>query len=254
MGQLDGKRALVTGGTSGIGLATARQFRDEGARVIVTGLTPSRIESAQAELGGEVLVLGVDAGDVAAQRALAGTVEERFGQLDIAFLNAGTSDWRPFEAHDEASFDRLIDVNLKGIFFLTQSLLPVFASPASVILNSSNSAHRGSPSANVYAATKAGLASLARSWNADLLRSRGIRFNSISPGPITTGVIDQLELPPDELETLLEGIRETVPAGRFGHTDEVARAVVYLASDESAFTVGADLVIDGGQSTFARGA
>ena len=107
---------------------------------------------------------------------------------------------------------------------------------------------------NVYAATKAALASLARSWNADLLRSRGIRFNSISPGPITTSVIDQLQLPPDELETLLEGIRETVPAGRFGHTDEVARAVVYLASDDSAFTVGADLVIDGGQSTFARGA
>jgi NAD(P)-dependent dehydrogenase (short-subunit alcohol dehydrogenase family) len=253
MARLTGKRALVTGGTSGIGLETARQFLAEGAQVIVTGVTPSRIEAAQAALGPEVPVLRADAADLDAQRALAREVQDRFGQLDIAFLNAGVSDWRPFDQHDEASFDRLFDVNVKGIFFLTQALLPVFANPASVVLNSSNSVHGGYPSANAYAATKAALASLVKSWNADLLRSHGIRFNAVSPGPITTPLIDKLGLPPDRLEVLLQGIRDDIPVGRFGEACEVARAVVYLASDESAFTVGADVLIDGGQTAFSRG-
>src|SRR5690349_724651 len=163
MSRLAGKRALVTGGTSGIGLETAKQFLAEGARVIVTGVTPAHIEKASVELGSEVTVLRVDAADLAAQRELAQTVQDRFGSLDIAFLNAGVSDWRPMEAHDEASFDRLFTINVKSVFFLMQALVPVLANPSSVVLNSSASAHVGAATANAYAATKAAVSALMRS-------------------------------------------------------------------------------------------
>ncbi len=248
MSRLAGKRALITGGTSGIGLETAKQFLAEGAQLIVTGVTPSNIDKARVELGPDVAVLRVDAGDLAAQRKLAQTVQERFGALDIAFLNAGVSDWRPFEAHDEASFDRLFTINVKSVFFLMQALVPVLANPASVVLNSSNSAHGAYATANAYAATKAAVSALMRSWNADLLRSHGVRVNAISPGPIATPLYDSI--PAEYHQGVMDGIRATIPVGRFGEAEEIAKTVVHLASDESRFTVGADLVIDGGQTIF----
>jgi NAD(P)-dependent dehydrogenase (short-subunit alcohol dehydrogenase family) len=249
MNRLAGKRALITGGTSGIGLETARRFVAEGARVLVTGVTPGSIEKARQILGEDVPVVRADARDLDAQRALVELVREHFGQLDVAFLNAGVSDWRPFEDHTEESFDRLFDINVKSVFFLTQALVPLLTNPASVILNSSNSAHGGYGASNAYAATKAAVSSLMRSWNADLLSSHGIRFNAISPGPVDTPLYAKLGIEdPAQQAAVLDGISSGIPLGRMGRSEEIAEAVVYLASDASAFTVGQDLVLDGGQT------
>jgi len=249
MKRLAGKRALITGGTSGIGLATAQCFVAEGARVLVTGVTPASIEKARQALGDDVPVVQADARDLEAQRALAERVREHFGQLDVAFLNAGVSDWRPFEEHTEDSYDRLFDINVKSVFFLTQALLPLFANPSSVILNSSNSAHGGYGRSNAYAATKAAVGSLMRSWNADLLTAYGIRFNAISPGPVNTPLYAKIGIEdPAQQAAVLEAISSGIPVGRMGSPEEIAEAVVYLASDAAAFTVGQDLILDGGQT------
>lgn len=249
MERLAGKRTLITGGTSGIGLATAHRFVAEGARVMVTGVTPASIKRARESLGSDVPVVQADAGDLAAQRGLAQQVHQHFGQLDVAFLNAGVSDWRPFEEHTEVSFDRLFDINVKGVFFLTQALLPYLANPSSVILNSSNSAHGGYGRSNAYAATKAAVSSLMRSWNADLLTARGIRFNAVSPGPVDTPLYAKAVIEdPAQQKVVMEVISSGIPLGRMGNPDEIAEAVAYLASDAAAFTVGQDLVVDGGQT------
>lgn len=169
MPRLQGKRTLITGGTSGIGLETAKQFLDEGARVVVTGVNPDSIAKAKAELGSEVLVLRADSASVAAQRELAQAVKDHYGQLDIAFLNAGVSVWLPFEEWTEEKFDRSFDVNVKGPYFLFQALLPVFASPASVVLNTSVSAHVGAERSSVYAATKAAFLNMSKTLSTELL-------------------------------------------------------------------------------------
>ncbi|WP_431037695.1 SDR family oxidoreductase [Streptomyces sp. P6-2-1] len=249
MKRLAGKRALITGGTSGIGLETARHFLAEGADVLVTGVTPASIENARQVLGEGVPVVEADARDLEAQRGLADRVRESFGELDVAFLNAGVSDWRPFEDHTEESYDRLFDINVKSVFFLMQALVPVLANPSSVILNASNSAHGGYGRSNAYAATKAAVASLMRSWNADLLLSHGIRFNAISPGPVNTPLYAKLGIEdPARHVAALDAISSGIPLGRMGRPEEIAEAVVYLASDASAFTVGQDLILDGGQT------
>ncbi|QNP68160.1 SDR family oxidoreductase [Streptomyces roseirectus] len=245
MNRLAGKRALITGGTSGIGLETARRFVAEGADVLVTGVTPAGIDNARQVLGDKVPVVRADARDLDAQRGLAERVREHFGELDVAFLNAGVSDWRPFEDHTEDSFDRLFDINVKSVFFLTQALIPVLAHSSSVILNASNSAHGGYGQSNAYAATKAAVSSLMRSWNADLLASHGIRFNAISPGPVDTPLYSKYG---ERRAAMLEAISSGIPVKRMGRPGEIAEAVVYLASDASAFTVGQDLILDGGQT------
>ena len=245
MNRLAGKRALITGGTSGIGLETAQRFVAEGADVLVTGVTPASIDRARQILGDKVPVVRADARDLDAQRGLAERVREHFGELDVAFLNAGVSDWRPFEDHTEDSFDRLFDINVKSVFFLTQALIPVLANPSSVILNSSNSAHGGYGRANAYAATKAAVGSLMRSWNADLLKSHGIRFNAISPGPVDTPLYSKFG---EQRAAMLEAISSGIPVQRMGMPGESAEAVVSLGSDASAFTVGQDLVLDGGRT------
>ena len=242
MNRLNNKRALITGGTSGIGLETARQFLKEGARVAITGSNPATLETARNELGG-VLAIRADAGDAAAQKTVANAVREGFGGLDILFANAGIGDFRPLEQWDEAGFDRSVAVNLKGSFFLIQALLPILANPASIVLNTSVNAHIGMPTSSVYAATKAGLISLARTlWVSSL---RGIRVNAVSPGPIATPLHGKIGMG----EADIQGLIAQVPAGRRGDPKEIAQAVVFLASDEAAFTVGSELVIDGGMST-----
>jgi NAD(P)-dependent dehydrogenase (short-subunit alcohol dehydrogenase family) len=185
MNRLNGKRALVTGGTSGIGLETARQFLEESARVAVTGTNPATLDAARRELGDAVLAIRADAGDAAGQQAVAEAIRQGFGGLDILFVNAGVADFRPVEQWDEAGFDRSVAINLKGPFFLVQALLPVFANPASVVLNTSINARIGMPNSSVYAATKAGLISLARTLSGELIQ-RGIRVNAVSPGPVST--------------------------------------------------------------------
>lgn len=245
---LQGKRILVTGATSGIGFEAARAFLKAGARLVVSGSTQKTADAAAAKLDGDVLPVGADARDLDGQRALAALAADHFGRLDAAFLNAGVSNWRPFLAHDEASFDRLFDINVKSTFFLMQALVPVMASPSSVIITSSNSAHGGTANSNAYAASKAALSSLARSWNADLLREHGIRFNTVSPGSVDTPLYAKMGLDAEAQAAAMERIRGGIPAGRLGRASEIASLAIYLASDESEFAVGHDFVVDGGQS------
>jgi NAD(P)-dependent dehydrogenase (short-subunit alcohol dehydrogenase family) len=247
MNRLNGKRALITGGTSGIGLETACQFLEEGARVAITGTNPATLDFARKELGNDALVIRADAGNVAGQQAVAEAVRQGFGGLDILFVNAGVADFRPVEQWDKASFDRSVAINLKGPFFLVQALLPILANPASIVLNTSINARIGMPNSSVYAATKAGLISLARTLSGELIQ-RGIRVNAISPGPISTPIYGKLGLSEADLKATTATIQNQIPAGRFGNPSEIAKAVVFLASDESAFTVGSELVIDGGMS------
>ena len=243
MSRLKNKRTLVTGGSSGIGLETARRFLAEGARVAITGSNPASLEAAREELG-DVLVIQADAGDVAGQAQVADTIRDHFGGLDVVFINAGVGDFRPLDQWDEAGFDRSLAINLKGPFFLVQALLPLFAKGASIVLNTSINAHIGMPNSSVYAATKAGLLSLARTLSGELL-PRGIRVNAVSPGPIATPLHGKIGMGDAEIK----GLVAQIPLGRRGAPKEIADAVVFLASDESAFTVGSELIIDGGMST-----
>lgn len=246
MSRLQGKRTLITGGTSGIGLETAKQFLAEGARVIVTGVHPDSIAKAQAELGSEVPVLRADSASVAAQKELAQAVQDHYGQLDVAFLNAGVSVWRPIEEWTEDMFDRSFGINVKGPYFLIQALLPVFANPASVVLNTSVSAHTGADRSSVYAATKAAFLNMSKTLSTELL-GRGIRVNAVSPGPVETPLYDKAGIPEAYREQVNKAIVSTIPLGRFGTPEEVAKAVLYLASDESRWTVGSEIVVDGGR-------
>jgi NAD(P)-dependent dehydrogenase (short-subunit alcohol dehydrogenase family) len=243
MGRLQNKRALITGGSSGIGLETARHFLQEGARVAITGSNPETLEAARQQLG-DVLAIRSDAGDVAAQKQVADAIRNSFGGLDTMFINAGVGDFRPIDQWDEGGFDRSFAINLKGPFFLIQALLPILANPASIVLNTSINAHIGMPASSVYAATKAGLLSLARTLSGELI-GRGIRVNAVSPGPIATPLHGKIGMG----EAEIAGLVAQIPAGRRGLPAEIAQAIVFLASDESAFTVGSELVIDGGMST-----
>lgn len=246
MTNLNGKRALITGGTTGIGFATAKEFLARGARVIITGNNPETIEKAQKELGSDVLAIKADSASVGEQKNLAEKVREHFGALDIAFVNAGISDWRPIEAFTEDAFDRQFAVNVKGPFFLIQSLIPVFANPASVIMNASIFAHTGTPRSSVYSATKAAMLSFTKTMTSELLE-RGVRFNAISCAAVDTPLFDKLGIPDAYREQVTKDVTATIPAGRYGRPEEIAKAVSYLASDDSAWTVGTELVLDGGR-------
>jgi NAD(P)-dependent dehydrogenase (short-subunit alcohol dehydrogenase family) len=245
MNRLRGKRALITGGTSGIGLETARQFLQEGARVAITGKNPATLDAARQELGSGVVVIPSDAGDASGQKAVAESLRQSMGGLDVLFVNAGIAELRPIEQWDSASFDRSIAINVKGPFFLIQALLPLFANPSSIVLNASVNAHIGMPNTSVYGASKAALLSLVRTLSGELI-ARGIRVNAISPGPITTPLYGKLGLSESDLKKVSASIENQVPAGRFGKPGEIASAVVFLASDESAFTVAGEIMIDGG--------
>lgn len=248
MSRLQGKRTLITGGTTGIGLETAKQFLAEGAQVAITGQNPDTLAQAQKELGETVVVLKSDAGQVIEQKRLAEEVARVLGQVDAMFLNAGIGIFQPLETWDEASFDQQIAVNLKGPYFLIQSLLPILANPASIILNTSINAHIGMPNSSVYAASKAALISLSRTLSGEMV-DRGVRVNAISPGPISTPIYGKLGIPADALGKMAETIRNQIPLKRFGNPIEIAKAAVFLASDESAFMLGSEIVIDGGMST-----
>jgi NAD(P)-dependent dehydrogenase (short-subunit alcohol dehydrogenase family) len=245
MDRLKGKRALITGGSSGIGLETARRFVAEGARVAITARSPEGAHAARQEFGDAVLYIASDAGDAASQKEVAATVKEHFGALDILFVNAGVAELKPIEAWDEAAYDRSFHTNVRGPFFLIQALMPVFSNPASIVLNASINAHIGMANTSVYGATKSALLSLARTLSGELA-PRGIRVNAISPGPIETPLYGKLGLAAADLKAVAESLQNQVPVHRFGNPVEIANAVVFLASDESAFTVGSELIIDGG--------
>jgi NAD(P)-dependent dehydrogenase (short-subunit alcohol dehydrogenase family) len=241
MDRLKGKRALITGGTTGIGFATAEEFLNEGARVIVTGSNSKNLEAAKQKLGAGAVAILADAGSVAAQSTVAETVRTEFGGLDVLFCNAGIAEMRSLEAWDEAAFDRSFNTNVKGILFLIQKLLPLFANPASIVLNGSVNAHIGMPNSSVYAATKAAISSLARTLSGELI-GRGIRLNTVSPGPIDTPLYGKIGMSHEGASQL----QKQIPEGCFGTAQEIAKAVVFFASDECGFSVGSELLITGG--------
>jgi NAD(P)-dependent dehydrogenase (short-subunit alcohol dehydrogenase family) len=245
--KLAGKVALVTGGNSGIGLAAALAFAKEGARVVITGRDQATLDQAAAQLGGKVIAVRSDAGSVADGIKLATLLQQEGVMLDAVFINAGVAKLAPFEAVGEEMWDVTFNSNLKGPYFLIKALLPRLNQGAAIVLNGSINAHIGMPNTSVYAASKAALISLAKTLSAELL-SRGIRVNVVSPGPVTTSLLSRLGLPAEKLSEVAAGIQAQVPLKRFGTPEEIASAVLYLASAEAAFIVGTELVIDGGMS------
>ena len=247
MKRFEDKNVLVTGGNSGIGLAAALAFAKEGARVVITGRDQVTLDKATAELGEHAISVRNDAGSVADGSKLATVLQQRHLMLDAIFINAGVAKLSPFEAVDEDVWDVSFNTIVKGPYFLIKALLPCLNRGAAIVLNGSINAHIGMPNTSVYAASKAALISLAKTLSSELL-SKGIRVNVVSPGPITTHLLERLGLPTEQLSEVANGILAQIPLKRFGTPDEVASAVLYLAGAESAFVVGTELVIDGGMS------
>lgn len=245
MKKLTGKTALITGGNSGIGLATARLFREQGARVAITGQSAATLAQARDELGSDVLALQSDAGSLADIDKLMAEVKASFGQLDILFVNAGNSRPAPFERVTEAQFDEANAVLFKGAYFTIQKALPVLAKGASVIVTTSISNQKGSPNFSIYAACKAALRSLVQTLSLELV-DRGIRVNAVSPGPIDTpGFGRYWGVPPEVVQAAKDEFIRKSPMKRFGDPDEVAKAVLFLASDDSSYIAGTEIVVDG---------
>jgi NAD(P)-dependent dehydrogenase (short-subunit alcohol dehydrogenase family) len=245
MGKLQGKVAVVTGGNSGIGLATAKEFSREGARVVITGRDRRTLDEAAREIGGEVLALRSDASSLADIEGLFAAVGERFGRVDVLFVNAGVGKFAPLEETTEELFDQIMDINFKGAYFTVKKALPLLSDGASVILNTSVVAHVGFPNSSVYSASKAALLSLVRTLSADLV-GRGIRVNAVSPGPVETPIFGKMGLPPEALEETTKGFGRQVPLKRLGRPEEIAKTVLFLASPDSSFLLGAEIVADGG--------
>jgi NAD(P)-dependent dehydrogenase (short-subunit alcohol dehydrogenase family) len=247
MQRFQGKTVLVTGGSSGIGLATAQAFIAEGAHVFVTGRDAAMLQQAQTTLGERATTLRNDAADIPAAAQLRQQLAGHGVQLDAVFVNAGSAQLAPFAEVDEAFWDRLFNSNVKGAYFQIQALLPLLAPGASIVLNGSVNAHIGMPDSSAYAASKAALISLAKTLSAELL-PRGVRVNVVSPGPIETPLYGKLGLDAPTLATVAAQIQSQVPLGRFGKAAEVAATVLHLAAPESGFIVGTEILIDGGMS------
>ncbi len=245
MGKLSGKLAVVTGGTTGIGLATARVFAGEGAKVIATGRNPETVAAARKELAGIAEVVQSDAGDPAQVRKLFADIGRAHRKIDVLFLNAGIAKFAPLADSPEELFDQIFQVNVKGPFLAIQAALPFLGKGSSVIFNTSVVAERAFAGASVYSASKAALAALARGAALEL-GARGVRVNAVAPGPITTPIFDKLGLPREVREEFLRDASERIPLGRIGAAEEVARAVLFLASDDAAFVSGHELSVDGG--------
>jgi len=243
--RFEGKVAVVTGGNSGIGLATAKAFAREGAKVAITGRSEATLKEAQADLGPEALVLRADMSRVSEIGTAFDRIRERFDRIDALFVNAGIGKFVPFEEVTEEFFDETMAVNLKGVFFTVQKAVPLLSRGGTVVLNASINAHLGMPGTTVYGASKAAVVNLAKTLSADLL-ARGIRVNVVSPGPVSTPIFERMGLPQEDLRQIRERITDQVPLKRFGQPDEIAAAVLYLSSAESAFVVGTELVVDGG--------
>lgn len=240
-----GKVAVITGGNSGIGLATAKAYVREGAKVAITGRSDATLKAAQKELGPEALVIQADMSKVKEIASAMDQVRQKFGRIDALFVNAGLGKFVPFEEVTEEFFDWTMDTNLKGAFFTVQKAAPFFSKGAAVVLNASINAHLGMPASSVYGASKAAVVNLAKTLSADLL-ARGVRVNVVSPGPIATPILDRMGLPESETRQIKEHIASQVPLKRFGQPDDIAAAVLYLTSAESSYVVGTELVVDGG--------
>jgi NAD(P)-dependent dehydrogenase (short-subunit alcohol dehydrogenase family) len=245
--KLSNKIALVTGGTSGIGLEAAKLFRHEGATVIVVGQNPARLQSAATELGDSVTLLRGDVSKAADIENIVDQIHDKFGRIDVLFANAGMGLAAPLEAVTEDQIDTQFDVNFKGVFFTIQKAAPLLAKGASVVVTTSFLNEVGAPGLSILSATKAAVRSLVRSLGAELA-PRGVRVNAISPGPISTPFHGKLGLSAKQLSETASAIEDQVPLHRFGEAGEIARAALFLASDDAAFMTGSELVVDGGLS------
>jgi NAD(P)-dependent dehydrogenase (short-subunit alcohol dehydrogenase family) len=245
-GKLSGKIALITGGSSGLGLATAKRFAAEGAHVFITGRRQPELDNAVKEIGGSVTAVRGDVSDLADLDRLIATIREQKGRLDILFANAGGGAFAPLGQVTEAQFDKYFDINVKGTLFTVQKALPLIPAGGAIVLNGSMVSIKGFPGFGVYAATKAALRSFARTWSVDL-KGRNIRVNVVSPGTVVTPAYkSELGLTDEQIEGFAAQAAAVTPLGRTGTPDEIAKVVVFLASDDSSFVNGIELFVDGG--------
>ena len=247
MGKLEGKIALITGGNSGIGLATAKEFVNEGAYVFITGRRDPELTTAVKEIGRNVNGIRGDVSKLGDLDRLFAQIQREKGQLDVLFANAGVAKYAPLGKITEEHYDSIFDVNVKGLLFTVQKALPLMPDGGSIILNASIVASKGLPANSVYSATKASVRSFARTWTTDL-KDRHIRVNAVSPGPILTPGLHDLVGSTGAGEQRLKMLSSTVPLGRLGAPTEIAKAVVFLASDDSSYITGTELFVDGGMA------
>src|SRR6266567_3317616 len=245
MGKLEGKVALITGGNSGIGLATAKQFVKEGAYVFITGRRDAELAAAVKEIGKNVTGVQGDVANLGDLDRLFAQIKREKGKLDIVFANAGVARYSPLGKITEELYHSIFDINVKGLLFTVQKALPLLPDGASIILNASIVASKGFSSNSVYSATKAAVRSFARTWTTDL-KDRRIRVNAVSPGPIETPGLNELLASSETGQQRAKMIAATVPLGRLGRADEIAKAVAFLASDDSSYVTGIELFVDGG--------
>jgi NAD(P)-dependent dehydrogenase (short-subunit alcohol dehydrogenase family) len=243
--KLEGKIALVTGGTSGIGLATAKRFVSEGAKVVITGRRKEVLDAAVKEIGSSATGIQADAGNLADLDKLYAQIKQQHGRIDVLFANAGGGEFATIDKVTEEHFDKTFDTNVKGVFFTVQKALPLIPDGGTIVLNASIVSIKGMPAFGVYSATKAAVRSFARTWTNEL-KERQIRVNVVSPGPIDTPAFDGLAQGQEQAKELKAGLASQVPLGRMGHPDEIAKAVVFLTSDDSSFVAGVELFVDGG--------
>jgi NAD(P)-dependent dehydrogenase (short-subunit alcohol dehydrogenase family) len=247
MNRLKGKTAVITGGNSGIGFATAQLFIQEGAQVIITGRRKDAVEEAVATLGKDAFGIVSDAGNIDDVRALPAKVKDITQKVDILFANAGVGLFAPFNETTEELFDGNLNINFKGVFFTIQGLLPLIPDGGSIILNSTILVHSGLETTAAYSASKGAVLALGKTLAIELA-ARNIRVNSISPGPISTPIYSKLGMSEDALKEFAAGVQSKVPLKRFGESRDVAHAALFLASEESSFMTGAEVSVDGGKS------
>lgn len=244
--QLDGKIALVTGGTSGIGLATAQVLAAQGAQVFITGRRHAELDAAVETIGAAATGIRADASKLADLDAVYAQIAKQAGRLDILFANAGGGDMQPLGAISEEHFDRIFDTNVRGVVFTVQKALPLLVDGASVILTGSTTSVKGTASFSVYSASKAAVRNFARSWALDL-KDRGIRVNVVSPGPVRTPGLGEL-VPDEHRQGLFDALAAQVPLGRLGEPEEIGKVVAFLGSDAASFINGVELFVDGGMA------
>jgi NAD(P)-dependent dehydrogenase (short-subunit alcohol dehydrogenase family) len=245
MNNLERKVAVITGGNSGIGLATAQRFVSDGAYVFITGRRQSELDAAVKQIGKNITGVQGDVSNLADLDRLYATVKKQKGRIDILFANAGVGELVPLGAITEAHFDKTFSINVKGLLFTVQKALPLFQDGGSIILNASIAASKGVEASSVYNATKAAIRSFARTWTVEL-KQRKIRVNAISPGMIETPGLNGLAKSQEQLEQFKTSFVSTIPMGRTGSPDEVANVVSFLASDDSSYVTGIELSVDGG--------
>lgn len=243
---LQDKIALVTGGTSGIGLATAQELAAQGARVFITGRRQAELDAAVASIGGGATGIRADAAQLSDLDAVYAQIARQAGRLDILFANAGGGDMLPLGAITEEHFDRIFSTNVRGVLFTVQKALPLLSDKASVIITGSTAAIQGTPGFSVYSASKAAVRNFARSWALDV-KDRGIRINVVSPGPVQTPGLGGL-VPEDQRQGLFDALAAQVPLGRLGEPGEIGKVVAFLASDAASFINAAELFVDGGMA------